>query len=98
MPAFRSLTRTASTLFAATFVDADAAANSTGKEVQVTKLDGFPTVATIDLVTLTPKPPTTTDAGISVREFVGVVDGVTFHIALVGEGDDLTGSMISRVL
>lgn len=97
MPAFRPLTRTASTLFAATFVD-DATANSTGKEVQVTKVDGLPTVATIDLVTLAPKPPTTTDAGVAVREFVGVVGGVTFHIALVGEGDGLTGSVISRIL
>lgn len=97
MPAFRPLTRTASTLFAATFVDADAV-NSTGKEVQITKVDGLPTVATIDIIALTPKPPTTTDVGVPVREFVGVVDGVTFHVSLAGEGDGLAGSVISRVL
>lgn len=97
MPAFRPLTRTANTETAATFVD-DAAANATGKTVQVTKVAGAPTAATIDLVALTPKPPTSTGDGTPVREFVGVVDGVTFHLALVGDGDATTGSMISRIL
>lgn len=97
MPAFRPLTRTVNTAIAATFVD-DAAANATGKTIQVVKVAGVPASVSIDLVALEAKPPTTTGDGTPVREFVGVVDGVTFHLALVGDGDATTGSMISRVL